>query len=77
MGEESRWRKNRPGPDLLAVPPEAHVHLGAAGGPGVDVFTVQELAGHANASTTAAYDRRSETVRREAVRRVRRVRVPG
>lgn len=41
---------------------------------GVDVFTVQELAGHANASTTAAYDRRSETVRREAAGRLR---IPG
>ena len=34
---------------------------------GVDVFTVQRLAGHADASTTAKYDRRGEQAKRQAV----------
>jgi site-specific recombinase XerD len=37
---------------------------------GVDVFTVQRLAGHADASTTARYDRRRETAQREAAGRL-------
>jgi len=35
---------------------------------GVDVFTVQRMAGHADAVTTARYDRRGENDRRVAAR---------
>jgi integrase len=38
---------------------------------GVDVFTVQKLAGHADAVTTARYDRRGEGERRRAAAQLR------
>ena len=38
---------------------------------GVDVFTVQRLAGHADAVTTVRYDRRREDVQRHASTRLR------
>lgn len=41
---------------------------------GVDVFTVQKLAGHADAVTTARYDRRGEGERRRAAAQLR---IPG
>jgi integrase len=37
---------------------------------GVDLLTVQELVGHANAVTTGRYDRRSDEAKRAAVRRL-------
>ncbi len=38
---------------------------------GEDVFTVQKLGGHADASTTARYDRRGESAKRQAVQGLR------
>ncbi len=38
---------------------------------GEDVFTVQELAGHASAVTTSKYDRRGEERKRRAVKRLK------
>ena len=37
---------------------------------GVDIVTVQKLAGHASPVTTAKYDRRGEEVNRRAVQRL-------
>ena len=37
---------------------------------GVDIVTVQKLAGHASPVTTAKYDRRGEEVKRRAVQRL-------
>ncbi|MDB9315643.1 tyrosine-type recombinase/integrase [Spirulina sp. CS-785/01] len=37
---------------------------------GVDIVTVQKLAGHSSPSTTAKYDRRGEEVKRQAVQRL-------
>lgn len=38
---------------------------------GVDIVTVQKLAGHANVTTTAKYDRRGDAVQLEAVKTLR------
>jgi len=38
---------------------------------GEDVFTVQKLAGHADANPTAQYDRRDEGAKRRAVEQIR------
>ena len=37
---------------------------------GVDIVTVQKLAGHANPNTTAKYDRRGEETKRQAVQKL-------
>jgi site-specific recombinase XerD len=37
---------------------------------GVDLATVQRLMGHSDPATTAGYDRRSETVKKDAVSRL-------
>ncbi len=38
---------------------------------GVDIVTVQKLAGHANPNTTAKYDRRGEETKRQAVQKLK------
>ena len=38
---------------------------------GVDLVTVQKLAGHANPNTTAKYDRRGEEIKRQAVQNLK------
>ncbi len=37
---------------------------------GVDIVTVQKLAGHADPMTTAKYDRRGEEIKRKAVQKL-------
>ncbi|MDJ0576815.1 MAG: site-specific integrase [Xenococcaceae cyanobacterium MO_234.B1] len=38
---------------------------------GVDIVTVQKLAGHADPMTTAKYDRRGEEIKRQAVQKLK------
>jgi integrase len=56
---------------MVTLPPVATMRPCPCVPSGVDGFTVQRLAGHADAVTTARYDRRGEGERRRAAAQLR------
>ena len=75
LGGESLWyilRRRLKAASVEGVSPHSmrHAYVTDLLEAGVDVFTVQKLAGHADAVTTARYDRRREIAQRVAAQRV-------